>query len=528
MKPGVRSRKPGVRSRRRQQSAAANGPAPAVTIDRRLIEAFARRRVAIFVGAGVSVSAGHPTWQELISKLAMELGIEPDVGSEYSSGLLMRIPQYYENEFGVAALARAIDAGLGDGRPSAIHTRLAKLPCNLFYTTNFDELLEDALEDEEVDREVIVTDHDASVYGRSDSCQVRKIHGTISRPDTLVITRTHFARWERDHPGLHRKLATDFNDFTFLFIGYSMIDPDFNAVYDENFFDSLPYHDRHFILIGNTNEHERTDLKGRGLEPIMLEHLPGDDASQQTLAFLNYLEAEASEISHIGSYFRGIQRRGDGDLEIVVPSLLHETEGFVYRPLCDTYAKDQIREALHKLGAHPRILSDEEAMEAPEDVLSRNPILVGSPFGNRLTNFVFERAQTDDRIRRLVPDEFCESEEGRTLIDSRGERYFAPDPQGSDGITHQKEYALVARYSNPWAETDDEWFYLLAGLHAMGTAAIGDFLADLKNFRDLATRAATNEATLLELDYVSHNPYQYEYKLLDVHSLPGASDGTGS
>src|SRR5205807_2126210 len=121
---------------------------PTSQLPRGLLEAFNQSRVAIFIGAGASVASGMPAWDELVGHLADELNIPPDVGEgRFSPRLLAAIPQYYENRYGRRALTDAVRNYVPRHarKVSPIHELLAKLPCDLYYTTNFDLLLEHAL-----------------------------------------------------------------------------------------------------------------------------------------------------------------------------------------------------------------------------------------------------------------------------------------------------------------------------------------------------------------------------------------------
>ncbi len=51
---------------------------------RRLGAQAAKHRLVPFMGSGVSVTAGTPTWQELISALAIEAGLQPDDAKDLS------------------------------------------------------------------------------------------------------------------------------------------------------------------------------------------------------------------------------------------------------------------------------------------------------------------------------------------------------------------------------------------------------------------------------------------------------------
>ena len=61
-----------------------------------LSEQMGRGNVVLFVGAGLSIGAGLPGWDELIEPLAQRIG--------YSGGDLLKAAQFYENRMGRNAL----------------------------------------------------------------------------------------------------------------------------------------------------------------------------------------------------------------------------------------------------------------------------------------------------------------------------------------------------------------------------------------------------------------------------------------
>src|SRR5437879_5600462 len=165
-----------------------------------------------------------PTWSQLVKQLAEELGISPDSQSgKFSAGLLAGIPQYYENRYGRAALIGRL-RNLVPRKPdkrSTVHDLLAKLPCTLFYTTNFDLLLEGALTAHDRDYVVVSDEDDARDHSGETNCQIRKIHGTWETAKSLVFTRSDYAQFGRLHPLLTDQLKMDLTTRTFLFVGYS-------------------------------------------------------------------------------------------------------------------------------------------------------------------------------------------------------------------------------------------------------------------------------------------------------------------
>ena len=156
---------------------------------------------AALIGSGVSVSAGIPTgWQivlDLISRLALVLGEEP--GDDPAGWYQERFGEEPDYSKLLDALARspaersallrsyfeptAEDRVLGLKVPGAAHKALAELAATgflrLFVTTNFDRLIEQALEDAGVTPRVLSTPD--SILGSPPlsqaGCTVVKLHG---------------------------------------------------------------------------------------------------------------------------------------------------------------------------------------------------------------------------------------------------------------------------------------------------------------------------------------------------------------
>src|SRR5205823_3425222 len=96
--------------------------------------------LVLFVGAGASRDAGLPTWAELVQPLRKELrlGLEAD---------LLDVAQFYSDSFGRRALLRRVSSALVQvHKPGHLHRALARVPAPVIFTTNYDRLLERALE----------------------------------------------------------------------------------------------------------------------------------------------------------------------------------------------------------------------------------------------------------------------------------------------------------------------------------------------------------------------------------------------
>ena len=97
---------------------------------------------AIFAGAGLSKASGFVNWKELLNDLAQE--IQLDVEKEPD---LVEVAQYYcnekrsRNEINEKILNRFVT----ESQESESIRILADLPIRVFWTTNYDHLLEDTL-----------------------------------------------------------------------------------------------------------------------------------------------------------------------------------------------------------------------------------------------------------------------------------------------------------------------------------------------------------------------------------------------
>ena len=60
------------------------------SVTEELARSIKERRVILFVGAGVSMSVGLPSWQKLIDHMVRELGIEPEMIGSYQT-----LAEYY-------------------------------------------------------------------------------------------------------------------------------------------------------------------------------------------------------------------------------------------------------------------------------------------------------------------------------------------------------------------------------------------------------------------------------------------------
>ncbi|WP_152190387.1 SIR2 family protein [Georgenia satyanarayanai] len=155
----------------------------------RALAARARRgELALFIGAGVSMAAGLPSWESLIATIADQSGVDlDDVPSPLDRAELLR--RELGADFG-AAVARETSSV---NRYAITHSLLAALGCREIVTTNYDALYESAARDIEGSGAVPALPYGQPVSG---SPWVLKMHGDVGDPAGIVLTRSDFVRYD--------------------------------------------------------------------------------------------------------------------------------------------------------------------------------------------------------------------------------------------------------------------------------------------------------------------------------------------
>ncbi|RIV22097.1 hypothetical protein D2Q93_09465 [Alicyclobacillaceae bacterium I2511] len=202
-------------------------------------------KAILFVGAGLSLNADprsaqttehFKTWSQFIEQLGQRLwsDLYNNNRRKFDQKVLgnyLHVAQLYQEEFGTEAfyaeLLKAIPTD--DYKPSEAHRLLLSVNWKDIITTNQDNLIERALNDQFESFDVIVDDLDIPAKNRGK--RLYKMHGSIESPSTIVFTEEHYRTYEMNHPLLFVKLKSLFSENTVVFVGYSLSDPDFKIIH---------------------------------------------------------------------------------------------------------------------------------------------------------------------------------------------------------------------------------------------------------------------------------------------------------
>jgi len=191
------------------------------------VKEIRNNNAAMFIGAGFSKSAGYVDWKHLLKGIAEDLGL--DVDKEYD---LISLTQYCYNKNGNRSLINdiLIDEFSKDGGIDENHKLIARLPILTYWTTNYDSLIEDALQEAGRIVDVKYNNNHLSLTKPHRDAIVYKMHGDKSNPNEAILIKDDYEQYYRKHAQYITALSGDLVSKTFLFVGFSFSDPNINYI----------------------------------------------------------------------------------------------------------------------------------------------------------------------------------------------------------------------------------------------------------------------------------------------------------
>lgn len=167
-------------------------------------------------------------WRGLLRGIAEELSLDIEVESD-----LLSIAQYHinaSNQSRDRLNQILVEEFTRNATPTLAHQILARLPIKTYWTTNYDPLIEKALEAQGRKADVKTTTSRLTTTRPRSTAAVYKMHGDAVDPERMVITRDDYEQYARDHALFLSALQSDLLRKTFLFLGLSLTDPNLDFV----------------------------------------------------------------------------------------------------------------------------------------------------------------------------------------------------------------------------------------------------------------------------------------------------------
>lgn len=250
---------------------------------RDFVKDLSENNAAIFAGAGLSKSSGYVNWKELLTDIAEELELKIDLESD-----LISLAQYHVNKTkGAAKLTRKIVEEFShQAEPSVNHRILARLPIRTYWTTNYDNLIEDSLKQAYKVADVKHKLSQLNVTRPKRDAVVYKMHGCVSDAANAILYKQQYETYYRDYAPFITALSGDLISKTFLFIGFSFSDPNLDYVLSRLHTSTIKTHycfvkredvepgeDEEMQLYKRRKQDFRVeDLRRYGIQPIVVDH----------------------------------------------------------------------------------------------------------------------------------------------------------------------------------------------------------------------------------------------------------------
>jgi hypothetical protein len=213
---------------------------PDLVVKAQELAVFARDgKLVPFMGAGVSISAGGPTWETLIRHLAegVEMSTEETKSLTRPNRSALDQAAYLRERYTEKArsigddsastfFGKAIAAAVSSERYGLAPALLASLRTEQAITLNYDDLFERAAADFDDARTVIP----GAVGATRSTKWLLKLHGSISEPASIVLTRDDYLGFNATREALSAIVKANLITHHLLFVGFGLADDHFHQI----------------------------------------------------------------------------------------------------------------------------------------------------------------------------------------------------------------------------------------------------------------------------------------------------------
>lgn len=254
----------------------------------------------MFVGAGVSMGAGYPSWRGLLK----EIGEELEINAADVDDLAALAQWHVRKTSGYQRIRQVIKREIGVDRPltEAVRT-IARLPIRHIWTTNYDRLIERGFEEISRPIDPVSSQGNISTRAGAGAARLYKMHGSIEILEDIIIATEDYELFRAKRGAYLPLLFGQLASYSFLFVGLSFSDPNIRHVLSllrESFSESPP---EHFAIVQRP---QRKDYKTKAEHQARLRQhsLWADDLLRYGLAVV-----EVDDFAEIDTLLHDVERR---------------------------------------------------------------------------------------------------------------------------------------------------------------------------------------------------------------------------
>jgi hypothetical protein len=259
----------------------------------------------LFIGSGISLWSGLPSWPKLIEELAVFIEREGDcadlIRNEMRRGDFLQAASYGFDKLTKHQIGEFIRSTCryGVAKPHEVHRKIVLLGPRCFVTTNYDNLVEDSLRLWQPDRffrppvtNRHLTELAEIVHARAIDF-VFKPHGDAADSDSIILTREQYRQLL---PGGERQATLESLKMLLasrpvVYLGFGLRDPDFMYVRDllSNTYKGGT-RDHYAIIADSTSEETDYWRRNYGIHLISYPTVICPNGSRDHSAFLKLLD----------------------------------------------------------------------------------------------------------------------------------------------------------------------------------------------------------------------------------------------
>ena len=234
-----------------------------------LIDLIENKKCVLFAGAGTSIDAGIPGWDEMLNSMIERveqcIGLDSEDKKELEclmrSGKYEVIAEYCKESLGNYDFADQIKRCLQQTqKPPYTHQLLAKIPFCAAITSNYDNLIEENHRNIKVILPQDLSQKDKRFFSdlfNGNQFPIIKIHGTIEDPSSIVLTDSDYRRVIFQSSSYRDNLREIFEDKSILFVGFSFRDRSINLLLQEIFTLTSGYTRPHYAFLPDVGNIEK-------------------------------------------------------------------------------------------------------------------------------------------------------------------------------------------------------------------------------------------------------------------------------
>lgn len=223
--------------------------------DNELIEAIARRRCVIVLGAGVSRNSTNSdgkqpaTWEEFLRKCNDKLGNLEHIDNLLQKNDFLTACELIKNKMTADAFITCVQKEYQRSgyNHAIIHEHIYNLDSSIVASPNFDDIY-DTYARTTSSSSVVIKDHtsnDIANYLLGGECRlILKTHGSANNPQKIIFTRKDYAQARTKYVLFYEILKSLALTHTFVFLGCGTDDPDIRMLFEDIQFTHgrMPYH----------------------------------------------------------------------------------------------------------------------------------------------------------------------------------------------------------------------------------------------------------------------------------------------